>query len=226
MHSVRSLWLCFVILTSWSQAISAQPRYLPFTKAPLSQEAYAKAIESNDSKVLNATATEFVDAVARLHPQLEISSAGELAEYIRYLAVMECPQTKAVLGRIDTKLKTVDLDGRERLLREGEMCLFDNNEGLWIASLSCGNLVVKHLPVFSAMVVEDDGVVEPVSSVMETGSRLIQEIDPTDQTGGDAPKKSWLRRHWWWVTPVAVAAVACGIYCRQTVNQEVNIHLP
>lgn len=221
--------LSIIVVVVSVHAAEAQPQYLPFTKSPVSQEVYARAIEFNDSRVLNATATEMVDAMGRQFPELEISSPAELAMYIRHLSVIECPQTKAVLGRVDTRLKKVDLDGRGRLLRQGELCLYDNNEGLWIASLSCGNIIVSHLPVFKAMVTEE--VLPSENPIMVTGSRLVQGLShhsqEQEQEGEDSvPRKNWMARNWKWVAPVAAVAagaIVCGVACRSTVTQRQEV---
>lgn len=224
---VASLFVIFLVSVNVAEA----QRFLPFTKMPVSQEEYARAVETNNLGVLNvADVKEFVDAVNKQHPELEISSPAELATYIRSLAVRPCPQVVASVAGIERTSRVIDLAGISRPLRAGEMCLYDNNLAIWFVSLSCGNLITSPISVFTAMVLDsEDGGGQ---SVLETGSRLARELEggennSSTSTRGGGGFRSFVGRHKGAILKgaavVGVTAIVVSLL-KPMQHQEVNIN--
>lgn len=122
-----------------------------FTYRPVSQEEYAKAIETCDRKVLRVSCTELLKDAQTVFTwrKDKLNTLQDLASYVRAMPVTNCQSRDSVtlsrvrLGKVDHKWS--------RPFRKGEQCLYDNNEGKFLFSLSCGNTVVKADDVSSAM---------------------------------------------------------------------------
>ncbi len=231
MKSAVIVFLLSLVATS----ASAQTA-LPFTTRPVSKAEFIKAIENCDQKVLYIkNCAKIVDAANIVWkddeaiPQFE--NRKELADYLRRLTVAPCPQVgEATVARV-LKNGAIDLYGYKRDLRRGESCLYDNQAGKWIASLSCGNFITKEgLPVFTAM--RDEA--EPRPSIRQQADEQAREAAKTTKPApklepegkgfripGLSPIGGWAKRHPVWATTLATAGAAGG-WCVATRCWEVE----
>lgn len=195
-----------VICLVSASALSAQA--LPFTKRVVSQEEYATAIEKDDRTILNVSCN-MIALASNTTFKHSFMGCDDLAAYIRRLTVLPCPQVETRLARV---LPTgfIDLYGYRRELRQGEMCLYDNQSALWFASISCGNLITDVLPVFTAMR-EERAIADAVES---EGARLAVDADRTSRQRDTSKVQNFWRRHRKWLIP-AIAGVGVGVLLAQ-----------
>jgi hypothetical protein len=107
---------------------------LPMLKTSVaSGEEYASRLESGN---VNGSAILVAQALKRAN-RIEQVSVAEAAEYLRQGEVRTCPSGVRTLSAVwgGTELGTVS-----RAYRANETCLWDRNAGIWIGSLTCGNI--------------------------------------------------------------------------------------
>src|SRR5688500_12945115 len=91
----RFLFTVVVLVLPASQVVA---QALPFTKTVVTQEEYARALETDDRRVLNVPCAKLVEAFNTVFkneegiPQHE--NCQDLASYIRRLNVYGCPQNR------------------------------------------------------------------------------------------------------------------------------------
>lgn len=112
------------------------------------RERLARALAANDRRVLRATPQQYLQALQRTASEAELRDTTQLADYIRSLTVVQCPQDLAypmsrVLAHSGSTSGRMDLSGQwSRRFAPGEPCLYDNNLARNILSLACGNVIL------------------------------------------------------------------------------------
>src|SRR3989344_4097365 len=132
---MRKIVFLIIIFGFSVVGLFAQGTAMPFTKRPVSQAEYAKAVETNDQKVLNLECMSIVKTMNTAFG-LSLRDCSALAGHIRKLTTVICPQVSTTLGRV-LKNGNIDMVGWKRLLRPTEMCLVSDNRVE--LSLDCGN---------------------------------------------------------------------------------------
>lgn len=224
---MKSFALGIVLTATTASFVSAQG--LPFTKGPVSQEEFARAIERDDRKILNVSCEMVLAAAHQTFEDANFATCGELASYMRRLIVAPCPRATSGMARVLPGDK-IDLVGWRREFREGEMCLFDNQGAQWVASLLCGNFITDKLPVF-AVTKEEPLVERPIDKPATTHPPTASEqnfqgraTEPLVLRLSGHSWYSWRRKSGkaFWVA-TAVGGAACGIWCRYKNTNEIYI---
>ena len=177
-------------------SVSAEAQALPYTKRAVSLAEYSTALRTNDRVLLNVGCEAVVEAqnatFAKFGVDKRFSTCEEYAEYLDTLTVRLCPQFDTHLGRV-LKNGQIDLAGWSRKLRQGEECVYDNQEAMWVASLSCGNTITDILPVFTAMV--EDRPAEPSESQTPIQDSAIRQAGSADLEKSRDRDKSFFEKN-------------------------------
>lgn len=241
---MKVLGLVFTIFwTFWPSAAEAQTARA-ILKHPIVHEGFVEAIRSDNELILNVPCMALVETANEIYGS-EHADCAELADYLKTLSVQPCPMRETRLTRVLAD-GSIDWKDWSRQLREGETCLYDNNEARWIASLSCGNYIVDELPVYTAMVRDELPAESPISWTpsarnLFSSEALSRSLEGVDRNEGqsvatveehEAPpklgeKRSWIGRNWKWLVPTlagvtAGTAAACYHWC---VNENVNYNV-
>lgn len=225
--------LAAVALLSFSSQVLAQPA-LPVLKKPLWLGELARAVQENDRKVLNTDCMKLVEAFNETFKPLadeRLTSCEALASYLERLNVDHCPTgTQASFTRIMRDGK-VDLYGFSRGCRPGEEWAYDNQWGIWVVSLICGNFISKNeLPLprqhinVSAAAPTEPTVESPTAPPAPVSGPIMESVqaqevpapEPVFETGPKAKRKWYDPRgtkgklFWAGIAGAAVLA-ACNI---------------
>lgn len=217
MKKLLKLAMAVMAIILVSSGLEAQA--LAFTKRPVTREQYASAIQNNDRRVLNLDCGAIVRSANSIFGH-SFTSCGQLATFVGQLTVADCPLGVSVgLGRVLASGRT-DINGWRRPFRIDEKCLYDNNTGLWFASLSCGNLVTERLSVRTAMATPEAQPVQPAGPrrpdpTFESEPVRVQvEVDVNDTRQVTEVRR---RGHGlgWWLPRLAVLGAAgyAGYMC-------------
>lgn len=123
----------------------------PFATSQLldsARENLARALATNDRRLLRATPAQYLQAIQRLAPEAELTDTAQLADYIRSLTALQCPQgatypMSRIIASDPTSAGRLDLSGNwSRHFPATEPCLYDNNLARHIMSLACGNVII------------------------------------------------------------------------------------
>jgi len=223
--------LVVVKLGASSTSGRRQARGLPYTRMPIDLRELAAALESNDQSVLYGDCGIWVETYNTIiKPEQPVGSCSEMAEIVRGYNVAPCP-----VG-VEASFTTIqngkaNIPGLTRECRPGEQWAYDNNLGLWVFSLLCGNFITKtDLP----MPRQQTEVVADAPTQPETPPSLRDQAEAAgkelaDQNANQGPSKSKPIWHWdrksgkvIWVTGISLAGA--GIYCAVSKECFVNIN--
>ncbi|MCR4279266.1 MAG: hypothetical protein NUV78_00820 [Candidatus Zambryskibacteria bacterium] len=216
------MWAAVVAFVMAAPVVaSAQTRGQAFTKGPVTQEEYARAIERNGRRVLIANVADMIEvAVKQGHVSASTTAQG-LANYVRSLAVVPCPTgITASLAWVGPDGKIM-LTGLDRPFRNNEQCLLNIQTGIWFASLLCGNFITDDgLPMPGSFeIVRPETGTDLVDQGRRAASELANDLDRQDRKRGSGP--AWW--HWdrktgkaLWIGVPATAIIAGVVVCSTT----------
>lgn len=127
--------LIVAMLLSFVTSVTMAASGLPMLKTSVASGVeYAQRLLTGQE--VNGSAILVAQALKRAN-RIENVSVAEAAEYLRQGEVRTCPSGVRTLSAVwgGSKLGTVS-----RAYRANEMCLWDRNAGIWIGSLTCGNI--------------------------------------------------------------------------------------
>lgn len=214
-----------------------------FTKMSVTREQLVNAILTNNKRVLRVTPEQYLQAMEK-GSNIRFGSVKDMAAYLSSLSVRACKEVSdtATLSRIMEPSGEVRMD-YYRHFSNGEQCLYENNSGLNMLSLQCGNVIDN------VAVIKGEVAPEPVARAVapatlfpgRTGIDLtvkdtvvirlqdtlnVRVIGATNVATNDTllARQGFLRRHW---KPLAIGAafIAAVALVRKTIIA-VNVSYP
>ncbi len=147
---MRTMLVVLISLTLWTSVLEGQTAqtlhpddagYAMLRRPMESGAELAKCIRENDNRCLRATPQELLKSFQDSRPELGLRSTEDLALRAEAWLVEPCPLIRLNLARLLLPSRTVDFRFN-RWLRTGELCFFDSNLGIYVASAGCGNALV------------------------------------------------------------------------------------
>lgn len=226
-----------------AQVDTVAERGRAFIQRELPKESLIKALADNDRSVLRATPKQFMEAV-RLGSGMSFKSTNDFVTWLASLEVVPCGNKNVSMGRIMEPSGKLSMNYL-RVYRKGEMCLRDNNSGLMILSLLCGNPVNNSMQMLADKRTTRDTTEEKAKvQVVKTGpdsvrvygqvglflgdtalrNAIVRALSektkaPTDTTKVVAKKSN---KGWWIAGIVATGLVSWAIWNN---NHERNINV-
>lgn len=220
------VWGLILVLSTPSlvMAQAARPRTLPrpFVKHTVSKQELIEACRTDKVDVMHVTCDQMRLAVNAAFKgmtppvDLEFVDTAEFLEYLDNLAVESCPQDgkEHGLARIMPNA-AVDLTGHRRKFNPGENCLQDNNLGVWVLSLSCGNPITERIDWFPAG--REEVGEETRKSIDDMARKAVAEAlakESSTKTHHDKGHRSHKGLIIGGTTVLVVGGVLCAIFCR------------
>lgn len=201
-----------------------------FSYGPMSKTEIVAATnecaQNRQPKKFRVTCSQFLAAANSFLPGKKFTNHSELANYLVEAAVVDCrPETRVHFARI--RLGRIE-DGWVRNCRRGEMMLFHQNDGLWILSLLCANIVTQQPSVRTAVPAEPPPRIQQVVKEVPVFPKEIEVThrfpEPLQILGPPMEERSFWSRHKGKIilgTALVAGAVTCAIVCRQEVTVKV-----
>lgn len=203
----------------------------------ISKNAYVQAVRNCDRKVLQINCEELVVAATSFIPGgYRYESLNALADYMDSLVEQDCRVSPVVMSRV----RLGKAERWSRATRKGERCLYDNNLGLDILSLSCGNIIADaNVPQRIVMtqvespepapapataptaIAAQVGVTAPPPAKVEVVVKIVPEQH-------DQPMKEtshWSRNKGKYITGTILGvagALICNNNCRWVIKNDIN----
>ncbi|MEX2010585.1 MAG: hypothetical protein WD874_02170 [Parcubacteria group bacterium] len=172
-------------------------------------------------------------------PGTSFRNSVELANYLESTTEVLCPVGEnARLSRVLGK-RVLPHDIWERPFRDGEKCLYDNNAGVFILSLSCANFIKSSHSVASAMQPAPVAVTTPQPFRVFTPTLVYDACPNFEGIQTEVPQATHLengqcvnipRRGWsterkvvtGLIATAVVAGVVCAAVCRSKSTSRSN----
>lgn len=206
--------------------VEAQTQGQAVCKHPVSKEQMARAIETNNRRVLNIDCMKIVVEAIRQGHLPAGSDCKDLGAYVRKLALVDLPPGIKISFAWVTPQGELALTGFKREARPGEKGLLNNQTGIWFAStLCCNQLTDDGLPMPGANeTVRPEPTTDLRSQMSAAAERAAAESErerETPRRGGNAFTR-FVKEY---KVPIIVGAVAAGtaaVLLGRTVKAEAN----
>ncbi len=192
----RKLLLFIAILLlpvpSLAQVDTVAERGRAFLHKELPKDALIKALADNDRSVLRASPKQFMEAV-RLGSGMSFKSTNDFVAWLASLEVVSCGSKQVSMGRIMEPSGKLSMNYL-RIYRKGEMCLRDNNSGLMILSLLCGNPVNNQMQMLADKHTTIDTTEKAKAQVVKSGPDSVKVYGRVELVLGDTALRNAIMR--------------------------------
>ncbi len=177
---------------SLAQVDTVAERGRAFIHKELPKDALIKALADNDRSVLRATPKQFMEAVW-LGSGMSFKSTNDFVAWLASLEVVPCGNKNVSMGRIMEPSGKLSMNYL-RVYRKGEMCLRDNNSGLMILSLLCGNPVNNSMQMLADRRTTSDTTEKAKAQVVRVGPDSVKVYGRVELFLGDTALRNAILR--------------------------------